>query len=183
MPGSEAMRPQASGWRHLRAVLLLPGTVAFAVPALLVWWTRSVNVAWGLPSGLALLPVVTGLALIGAGAALAAWTIRLLARRGKGTLAPWDPTARLVAEGPYRHVRNPMITGVGCVLAGEAVLLGSPPLALWLAGFALANAAYIPLVEEPGLLRRFGAEYDEYRASVPRWLPRVRPWQPPPPTG
>ncbi|HSK16567.1 MAG TPA: isoprenylcysteine carboxylmethyltransferase family protein [Gaiellaceae bacterium] len=163
----------------MRAAVVLPGTVAVVVPALLVWWTGSVEMGWGLPAGLALPPVLLGLALMAAGAVFVVWTVRLFARRGRGTLAPWDPTSRLVVEGPYRHVRNPMISGVGLVLAGEAVLLGSPPLALWPAGFALVNAVYMPLVEEPGLARRFGAEYETYRANVPRWLPRLRPWAPP----
>ena len=35
------------------------------------------------------------------------------------------------------------------------------------------NAVYFPLVEEPGLRERFGEEYDAYRATVPRWLPRL----------
>jgi hypothetical protein len=32
---------------------------------------------------------------------------------------------------------------------------------------------YMPLVEEPGLLKRFGDEFEEYKKNVPRWLPRV----------
>jgi protein-S-isoprenylcysteine O-methyltransferase Ste14 len=39
------------------------------------------------------------------------------------------------------------------------------------------NAVYFPLVEEPGLRRRFGEDYDAYRANVPRWIPRRRPWK------
>jgi protein-S-isoprenylcysteine O-methyltransferase Ste14 len=80
--------------------------------------------------------------------------------------------------GPYRHVRNPMISGVLSILLGEAALFASPPLVLWFATVFAVNAAYFPLVEEPGLRRRFGAEYDAYRANVPRWLPRFRPWEP-----
>ena len=112
-----------------------------------------------------------GAALIAAGLALWAWTVGLFARVGEGTLAPWDPTQRLVVRGPYRHVRNPMITGVVSILLGEAVLLGSRPLLLWALGFFAVNAVFIPLIEEPGLVRRFGDEYVRYRESVPRWLP------------
>jgi protein-S-isoprenylcysteine O-methyltransferase Ste14 len=107
------------------------------------------------------------------GLALVVWTVRLFATTGHGTLAPWDQTERLVVEGPYRRMRHPMITGVGLVLAGEAVLLGSPPLLLWLAAFVAANAIYLPLVEEPGLSRRFGPDYEAYKQAVPRWLPRL----------
>jgi protein-S-isoprenylcysteine O-methyltransferase Ste14 len=117
-----------------------------------------------------------GVALVTIGIVLVVWTIRLFSTVGDGTLAPWDPTSKLVVRGPYRHVRNPMISGVAFVLAGEAVLLGSPPLALWFAAVVVVNIVYLPLVEEPGLRRRFGEDYDLYAANVPRWLPRRRPW-------
>ena len=165
-------------WRHLLAVMLCPGTVALAVPALIVWRTGAGGVGWGLPGAFALLPVLLGALLVGLGVALVAWTVSLFAAEGRGTLAPWDPTTRLVVSGPYRHVRNPMISGVLCVLLGEAALLGSLPLLAWFAVVFAVNAVYFPLVEEPGLERRFGAAYDEYRANVPRWLPRLRPWEP-----
>ena len=41
------------------------------------------------------------------------------------------------------------------------------------------NALYLPLVEERGLARRFGEEWAAYRASVPRYVPRRTPWDPP----
>ena len=145
--------------------MLLPGTVAIVIPALIVWL-----------EGAHFEPVTVAIGgvLIAIGLALVAWTIKLFVSVGRGTLAPWDPTSKLVVRGPYRHVRNPMITGVGTILAGQALLFRSWGIAIELAIFALANAIYFPLVEEPGLQRRFGAEYEEYRARVPRWLPRVR---------
>jgi protein-S-isoprenylcysteine O-methyltransferase Ste14 len=66
------------------------------------------------------------------------------------------------------------------VLAGEAIVVGSPPLAAWLALFFAVNAAYFPLVEEPRLERRFGDDYRAYRRNVPRWIPRRTPWSPTP---
>ena len=164
-----------SRWREARAILLLPCTVTIVVPALILWWTGDAN-GWGLEGALAALPVLLGIALLAVGLVLVVWTIRLFSQVGEGTLAPWDPTAKLVVGGPYRHVRNPMISGVAFVLAGEAVLLGSPPLALWFAAVVVVNAVYLPLVEEPGLRRRFGEDYELYAANVPRWLPRIRPW-------
>jgi protein-S-isoprenylcysteine O-methyltransferase Ste14 len=114
-----------SAWRHARAIVLLPGMVALVVPALILLLGNGASVGWGLESPWAVLPVVTGLALIAAGLALWTWTVRLFDRIGKGTLAPWDPTRHLVVEGPYAHVRNPMITAVLAVLLGEAALFGS----------------------------------------------------------
>ena len=113
-----------------------------------------------------------GATLLLGGFVLFAWCVALFARVGQGTLAPWDPTQRLVAVGPYRYVRNPMISGVATVLAGWAVFTGSWVLALWLAVFVAFNSLYFVLVEEPGLEQRFGAPYREYKAHVPRWIPR-----------
>jgi protein-S-isoprenylcysteine O-methyltransferase Ste14 len=155
--------------RHARAVLLLPFTATVVVPGLILWWTAETNVWWGSAVGVVLMAV---------GLVFVAWTIRLFSTVGHGTLAPWDPTARLVVRGPYLHVRNPMISGVAFVLVGEAVSLGSKALLVWFAGFVAVNAVYIPLAEEPGLRRRFGQDYEAYRTNVPRWLPRLRPWEP-----
>ena len=152
--------------RHLLAIGLLPGMVTLLVPALLV--SGDEVASWP--------PALLGAALIALGLALMAQTIALFATVGDGTLAPWDPTARLVVRGPYRRVRNPMISGVLCVLLGEALLFGSPALLAWSALFFAVNAVWFPLVEEPGLRQRFGADYEAYRAAVPRWLPRLRPW-------
>jgi len=100
----------------------------------------------------------------------------LFARIGRGTLAPWDPTRRLVVVGPYRHSRNPMITAVGTMLAGEAMFFHSIRIGAWLLLFAAINQTYFLLLEEPGLAARFGEEYERYRRAVPRWLPRRRGW-------
>jgi protein-S-isoprenylcysteine O-methyltransferase Ste14 len=165
--------------RHLRAIGILPGLGIVGVPATLLVVTGEIEVGWGLPAALGWLPVLAGVVLIGAGLLLMYRTISLFVRLGEGTLAPWDPTQRLVIEGPYRHVRNPMISGVLAVLLGEAALIGSPPLVWWFLGFLAVNAAWFPLVEEPGLRRRFGRDYEEYARAVPRWIPRRTPWRPP----
>ncbi|HEY5709211.1 MAG TPA: isoprenylcysteine carboxylmethyltransferase family protein [Solirubrobacterales bacterium] len=166
-----------SAWRQARAIALLPGTVTVLVPAAILAGAGS-NVGGGFSGLFVALPVLLGLTLIVAGFALWLWTVRLFARIGKGTLAPWDPTQRLVVEGPYRHLRNPMITAVLAVLAGEAALFGSPALLIWFAAFFAANSIFFRLYEEPGLERRFGEDYRAYKASVPRWLPRRAPWEP-----
>ena len=164
-------------WRQLRAIALLPGMGTLVVPAAIAW-RAEVDVGWGLPPALAWLVGCLGVGLIGLGLALVGQTVTLLVRVGRGTLAPWDPTVRLVVRGPYRRVRNPMISGVLAILLGEAALLGSPTLLVWAGAFFLANALYLPLIEEQSLLRRFGDDYARYRAHVPRWVPRARAWEP-----
>jgi protein-S-isoprenylcysteine O-methyltransferase Ste14 len=152
--------------RHVVAILLLPVVATVGVPLLIV---RDAD--------LSALPVrVLGVFSVALGLWLFATTVALFARIGRGTLAPWDPTEKLVVRGPYRRVRNPMISGVLFVLLGEAAILSSVAVLLWAAVFLAANAIWMPLVEEPGLRRRFGAQYDEYAANVPRWLPRLSPW-------
>jgi protein-S-isoprenylcysteine O-methyltransferase Ste14 len=165
-----------SAWRHARAIALLPGTVAVAVPAVILLTGEGPDIGAGLGGlGGALLALI-GVALIALGFALWVWTVRLFMRIGKGTLAPWDPTRKLVVEGPYRHVRNPMITAVLAVLLGEAAVFGSQGLLIWAALFLGINWAYFVLHEEPGLERRFGDEYRAYRRNAPRWIPRRTPW-------
>jgi len=149
------------------------------IPGLITWQTGQVNPGWSLASPWNEALYISGLGLILAGLILIVKTIALFMTAGRGTLAPWDPTQKLVVRGVYRHVRNPMISGVFAVLLGEAVLLGSRPLFRWFLLFVLINAVYIPLSEEPGLRRRFGADYERYTKNVPRWIPRLRPWNEP----
>jgi protein-S-isoprenylcysteine O-methyltransferase Ste14 len=57
-----------------------------------------------------------------------------------------------------------------------------PPLSVIVsfAGLVLVvlHLFYIPLSEERGLENRFGQDYREYRRNVPRWIPRLTPWEP-----
>lgn len=163
-------RGPATFLRHLLSILALPFTVAVVIPFLLLRQG----------GGGATSPVrAGGIVLLVIGLALVVATIRDFATRGQGTLAPWDPPHRLVVRGIYRYVRNPMITGVVLMLLGESMLFGSIRVAMWAAIVFGINAVYVPAVEEKGLVRRFGAEYDEYCRNVPRWIPRRTPWHPP----
>lgn len=101
-------------------------------------------------------------------------TIFSFIRRGRGTLAPWDPPSRLVVHGPYAHTRNPMISGVAFVLLGETALSWSLSILIWFLVFVVVNTVYFKVSEEPRLVSRFGDEYLEYRKQVPMWIPRLR---------
>jgi len=160
-------------WKQLRAILLLPGMVTVAIPATILWTT---GIGWP-PSPWNLILPVTGCGFLLLGLALMVWTNQLFTTIGKGTLAPWNPTQRLVVQGVYRHVRNPMIVGVFCILLGEAIFFGSWPMLCWFGFFFLVNMFYIPLGEEPGLAKRFGEDYLLYKRNVPRWIPRLTAWE------
>lgn len=161
--------------RHLLSVLLLPAVVVVGIPYVIVTRTSESGSwsTWPLPG---IIGTIVGIASIAAGLALVGVTVWHFGTVGRGTLAPWDPPRRLVVTGVYRYVRNPMISGVFLVLLGEGLVLKSTGVLLWAMGFFVINAIYIPLVEEPGLERRFGAPYAEYRRHVPRWIPRRTPW-------
>jgi protein-S-isoprenylcysteine O-methyltransferase Ste14 len=162
--------------RHLLSIALLPTTVTVIIPTYIIKANGKTHPGWGLNLPWEIFPLLLGGCLVATGLALLVNTIRMFATLGQGTLAPWDPTQRLVIKGVYRYVRNPMISGVLFILLGETALFGSWPLFRWFLFFFLINAIYIPLSEERGLQRRFGEDYRLYRANVPRWIPRLRPW-------
>ena len=155
--------------------ITLPGTYLFFVPGAILWVTDGSPSSWPL-AGPAEPWFWLAILFAAPGILLASWTTRLFVHRGKGTPAPWDPPRKLVVSGPYRHVRNPMITGVLLVLTAESLLLVSWPLFGWMVAFFILNTAYFLKFEEPGLERRFGQDYRLYKANVPRWIPRLRPW-------
>ncbi|MDQ4081248.1 MAG: isoprenylcysteine carboxylmethyltransferase family protein [Gemmatimonadota bacterium] len=157
--------------RHLVAILALPVVMAVVVPTWVLTQYAATDTRW--QTAMIAWPMrVLGALVLLSGLFLFAWCVSLFARVGRGTLAPWDPTQNLVAVGPYQYVRNPMITGVAAILAGQALITGSRALALWLLIFVAINFTYFVLVEEPSLARRFGTSYIEYKTRVPRWIPR-----------
>jgi protein-S-isoprenylcysteine O-methyltransferase Ste14 len=160
--------------RHLLSVLALPTVVAVVVPG---WIAQRDAQQLALPTTVAEVALAfAGVITFALGLGLFAASLHHFFVHGRGTLAPWDPPRRLVIRGPYRYVRNPMISGVIFMLVGTALALRSWPHARWAGLFILINCTYIPLLEEPQLAARFGADYARYRRHVRRFVPRVRPW-------
>ena len=116
--------------------------------------------------------VAAGALLAAAGLALFLWCIVLFVMGGKGTQSPLEPPTRLVINGPYRHVRNPMLLGNLVVLLGEAALCSSRGILVLALLFFAACQIILTRVEEPALRRRFGRDYEDYARRVPRWFPR-----------
>jgi protein-S-isoprenylcysteine O-methyltransferase Ste14 len=115
-----------------------------------------------------------GALLLVAGAAIAIWTLVLFALVGHGTPNPLAPPQHLVRVGPYRYSRNPMMLGGWIAGFGLGLLLRSPAYLLFCCVVVFAGAVYVVAIEEPSLVRRFGAAYSEYCRSTPRWLGCVR---------
>lgn len=154
----------------LAFLALAPGTVAGYVPWLISRW----RVHAPFP-GFTVLRVV-GVALMVAGVSALLECFGRFALQGLGTPAPVFPTEHLVVKGFYRYVRNPMYVSVVAVLLGEALFLGSWGIAIYGACAWLVVHLFVIAYEEPTLRRTFGAEYEAYRANVPRWIPRLTPW-------
>jgi len=154
---------------------ILPFTVLLIVPAGILWAT-GFRIGWGLGLPWDAVVVLAGSVLMGNGLYYLFMTIWLFINIGKGTLAPWSPTKKLVIIGPYRHVRNPMIASVIMILLGESIAFGSAWIFVWFLIFFGINHIYFGYSEEPGLEKRFGEEYIIYKKNVPRWIPRLRPW-------
>jgi len=155
-------------WRWVGALLLLPINVLIIIPAIFLDLNAPEFNNWT-----SWLAVVTGLL----GLALVVSCVRLFAKSGgDGTPAPWDPVANLIITGPYRYVRNPMLSGVIIILFSEALVFWSLSFFIYTMLFVLLNMAYFPLVEEPGLIKRYGAAYKIYMNNVPRWIPLIKPY-------
>jgi protein-S-isoprenylcysteine O-methyltransferase Ste14 len=111
-----------------------------------------------------------GFLLTLAGVALAARSATLLAGRGRPRRGR---RPAFVIAGPYVRSRNPLLAGLVLALAGAGLWRAAPSLVA-LAALAFAGAHWwVTRVEEPRLGERFGAAYQAYRRSVPRWIPRV----------
>lgn len=94
----------------------------------------------------------------------------------KGTPVPFNPPPKVVHTGPYRHVRNPMLTGVFMFLLGLGLGLNSVSLVLFFTPlYVLLNVWELKHIEEPELIKRLGDEYLEYRRKTPMFFPRRRP--------
>ena len=161
--------------RHLSS-FLAPIVVCIVIPFLIVDFERQ---TYDHP----VLTTVTGLLAVGificaVGLMVFIATIRMFIMICNGTIMPWDPTRKLITASLYGHVRNPMILSLITMLVGESILFASCGIALFATLNFVINTIYFIFSEEPGLEKRFGEEYLEYKKNVPRWFPRLWPWRP-----
>lgn len=152
-------------------LVLAPGTVAVYVPWAISRWHMHPPLLDFVPfRWMGTLLVITGVPVL-------LDSFVRFAVQGLGTPAPVAPTQHLVVSGLYRYVRNPMYVAVVSVVLGQGLLLGNIRVLEYGVAVWLAMHLFVVFYEEPTLRGKFGAEYEEYRRNVRRWLPRMRPWQ------
>jgi protein-S-isoprenylcysteine O-methyltransferase Ste14 len=104
--------------------------------------------------------------------AFAAWpmTRALLRFRFAGTpVEPWKPTSALVVRGIYKRTRNPMYQAFGLFALGLAFAFASDwtflllPIGAFILHFGVVRR------EERYLAAKFGDDYRQYCAKVPRY--------------
>jgi len=150
---------------------LAPGVVAALGP----WWLTGWRFR-ALPSWFLAVRVVGAVLVAVSLVVLVSAFVRFVVE-GLGTPAPVAPTERLVVGGLYRYVRNPMYVAVLAAILGQAALFAQPSLVGYGVLCGAAMVSFVRWYEEPVLARRYGAAYSKYRAAVPGWWPRLRPWR------
>lgn len=166
------MRKLPAAVGSLLFLFVAPGVVIGLVPWLLTRWM------FVRPTPHWVVAQVVGAVLIAAGVAVILHAFAGFVLEGLGTPVPAAPPERLVVGGLYRYVRNPMYVALVAASLGQALLFGQSVLLSYAVLVWLVTAAYVYLREEPVLVRRFGADYEEYRRHVRAWIPRLRPWKP-----
>jgi protein-S-isoprenylcysteine O-methyltransferase Ste14 len=167
----------ATGTRRTRTLLTPVGLVVFVLftglfVILSVLLDRWLSLPWPLPSGISW---IIGAPLMVMGVGVTAWSIFHFLKV-KGTPVPFNPPPKLVVTGPYRYVRNPMLTGVFLLLFGIGFAIQSLSLVLLFAPlYVLMHVWELKAIEEPELERRLGEDYVAYRRRTPMFVPGIRP--------
>ena len=133
--------------KNLIFTLVVPGTIGVYVPLFIAREQTPISGAW---FGIALATLATG-------GTLYAWCAWDFAVVGRATPAPIYAPKKLVTQGPYCFVRNPMYVGVFAVILGWAVLFQSVAILRYAFGVALSLPSFrCPLgrAASPSSIRR-----------------------------
>ena len=166
----------ATGTRKTRTLLTPIGLAIFGIFTglfvfLAVFVDRWFSLSWPLSSGLNWLFAAS---LITIGFGLTIWSATHFLKV-KGTPVPFNPPPTLVMTGPYKLVRNPMLTGVFLLLFGIGFAIESLSLVVFFTPlFIFVNIWEIKEIEEPELVKRLGEDYVTYQQRTPMFIPKMR---------
>jgi len=154
----------------LRSLIYVPAFILF-----FGWIALSVRI-YDQRIGL-ILPLWTrtiGIILMILGGLLCLICVSVFFIRGKGTPAVFDPPTEFVAIGPYVYVRNPMYIGGFILLVGFGLYHHSLSILILSVVLLFLFHLFVVFVEEPGLEKRFGNSYIEYKNFINRWIPKLK---------
>ncbi len=151
--------------RNVAMIVLFPGTVVVYIPyRLLAPFSIAELISWSVTQYVAVLVLAIGVSIL----LRSIWSF---AHVGKGTLAPFDETQKLIVVGLYRYVRNPMYDGVILILLAESWFFWSSVL-LSYTGFCFIVANILVIgYEENRLRHKYADEFRQYCRRVGRWIP------------
>jgi len=177
------MKASAIEFRLRMVIMIAIVATGFCSPwiELLGWGSRRPLLEWlplqlsrlGLLSFTIAVPMVIVLAalLAALGAILRVWGTAYL---GYDTVHHGQMQAGLVmADGPYRYVRNPLYLGGWFMMVAVSTLM-SPTGALFSTVLLTVFFLRLILSEEKFLAAQLGQPYQEYLSAVPRLFPRLR---------
>jgi protein-S-isoprenylcysteine O-methyltransferase Ste14 len=168
-PASLAARLQLPWLRH---------ALAFALAVVLPWLLRAVGGTSSHGTGfLDFLALVLGFGLVVAGVLLYGWWS--YAEWLGGVNRDHDEVSRhwRLGQGPTTLSRHPAWLAVCALVLGQALISMTPWLLAWAVIVIAGVNVLVRRFDEPELARAHGAEYEEYRARVARWLPWRGVWQ------
>ena len=153
--------------------LLFGLTVGIVLMILLPYFMMTINNQASLPVVNYVFLKILGVILVGLGIFIFLFNTFAFKRYGRGTPVPIEPPQELVAKGLYKYIRNSMYLGYFGIVFGEFFILGHLTLLFYAMLFVILTHLYVVFIEEPGLKKRFGNNYERYIKSVPRWLPKL----------
>jgi len=160
---------------YLKVVLILPGNVLITIPFLIFLFTNN-SYSYEIRNSQNILFYFAIFFFI-IGLWLTIWSVRSFYNLGgEGTPGPWKPVTNLIVSGPYRYIRNPMLLGVFFLLLFESIFFTSIPIFIWFITFFVGNIIYFKTIEEKGLIKRFGNDYENYKREVPMLFPKFIPY-------
>jgi len=120
--------------------------------------------------------VVTGLIMILFGEFMRIWGVSYAGQATRTRDASGAPF--LVTNGPFAFVKNPLYIGNITIYTGSMILANAwyPYLAIFVFVFFVLQYLFIIKYEELNLIDLFGNEYQKYKDEVPKFIPRLSPY-------
>ena len=121
---------------------------------------------------------IIGIIILGIGELIRLWGISYAGEETRNTKRL--KANYLVTQGPFAFVRNPLYIGNMLIYLGFGIFSNAlfPYLQIITMVWFIFQYTLIVLIEEDFLEHRFGIDYQIYKESVPRFIPRILRYEP-----